>query len=148
MNAEDGSRHGVAEVFTSLHTAIENLEKVGIVRISNEIHETSSAEQIKQVVDVKSATVDKMMHYVHGPAKDTKITDEAIIRNPVWYFTHNRMAERAQRGNVEYVLKGSGDTGLDKVAADKLHKDLKQELTGEKFPELEDKNKNSIIKII
>jgi len=96
---------------------------------------------VDTAVKIKRATVDKMMDYVYGDAKDTKITDEAIIRNPVWYVTHNRMAERAQRGNTEYVLKGSGETSLDRVNADKLSKDLKSELAGEKFPELETKDK-------
>ena len=138
---EDGSRDSAAEVFVSLHTAVKNLEKIGIVRFTNEVHDTASLKMIDQAVKVKEGTVDQMMEYVHGDAKVNKIVDEAIIRNPVWYITHNRMQEIAQRNNTEYVLKGSGETGLDKVNADKLSKDLKNELSGEKFPDIESANK-------
>jgi hypothetical protein len=139
-NKRDGSRPESGEALRSLVTATQQLEKLGVVRFAEAVHDASSDEMISKSIDVKNTAVKKMMQYVHGDAWETKALDDSILRNPSWYVQHNKLSDISQKLNVERVLKGSGDHGLDENSANKLYEDLRDNLSGNSFPEITTKD--------
>ena len=140
-NKGDGSRSHASEALTSLVTATEKLKAAGgIIKFSDTVHETATNESITEAVRIKDTAVNRMMQYVHGDAWETKAIDDSILRQDVWYTVHNRMSDAAQKLNIERVLKGSGDSSLDENSANQLYKGLRDEISGERFPDITDKD--------
>ena len=139
-NKRDGSRPDAGEALRSLVTATQELEKAGVVKFVDTVHETATNEMILESIRAKDTAVNKMMQYVHGDAWETKALDGSILRNGSWYVKHLEMSDVAQKLNVERVLKGSGDHGLDENTANRLYEGLRDELSGNSFPEITTKD--------
>ena len=139
-NRGDGTRSDAGEALLSLTEATRKLEAVDVIRFADTTHETVSSEMIKNSIDVKETAVNKMMQYVYGDAWEAKGRDHSILRQDPWYTVHTRMADAAQRLNVERVLKGTGDHSLDENTANQLYKGLRDELSGNRFPEIKGKD--------
>ena len=106
------------------------------MRFAETTLEEVSTESIANSIRAKDTAVNKMMQYVHGDAWETKALDDSILRHDSWYVKHIEMSDTAQKLNVERVLKGSGDHGLDENSANRLYEGLRDELSGNRFPEI------------
>lgn len=124
------------ESVRTLVTVANKLEKVGILKYSDKIHESTSNDAIKNAINRKKEATSKLMQYVYGDTWDTKTPDNGILRNDSWYVVHTKLSENARMLNAERILKGAGQTSLDETNANRLYERLKDEISGNKFPEV------------
>lgn len=144
-NRRDGTRSNDGEAFLSLVEATRKLESAGIVRFAEKsVLESASTENIKNSINIKETAVNKMMQYVYGDGWEAKGVDYSILRQDPWYVVHTRLSEASHRLNVERVLKGSGDHSLDENSANQLYKGLRDELSGNRFPDVINKDRETI----
>ena len=141
MDANPSTRSDASEAIRSLVTAVDKLEKAGVVKYSNEVFENTSLDRIKNSIDIKNEATVKMMQYVYGDAWQTKAMDDGILRNDSWYISHIKMSDAARMLNVEKVLKGSGKSSLDENNSNRLYEGLRDELSGNRFPDIVDAEK-------
>ena len=137
----DGSRSNASEALISLVTASKKLEAAGILTFSKGSKlDSVSDSSISESLLVKESAVKRLMQYAHGENWESKAMDNIILRLDPWYITQARLNARSQKLNTEYVLRGTGETSLDKNNANQMYKDLRDELSGNRFPNVVDKD--------
>ena len=133
---EESNKIEAAEVSRSFFTAVDKLNKINELRISEDVIDSYSKDGINEVKNIHTNTVNQLMDHNFGHNKENKFFDTKIIRSPAWYASHmkHQLADQIQR--VEHVLKGAGDSSLDSNDAQRLYDRLRDELSSDSFPEI------------